>query len=147
LGFQYTYACLISSETDFFTANEKRLLPRKADDATIEWEDWKTLARAIQAHHNDKKVHPCFLRPELRLGRINSIHRFTRWPPGKHHRRRPQQSVAVPIQPQTQQVAAPRNNNPGAAVGGGVQLQNLQAAALPNNNADPPPAAYAGSMV
>ncbi|KAK3363904.1 hypothetical protein B0T25DRAFT_576367 [Lasiosphaeria hispida] len=39
LGFLYTYACLISSESDFHIANEKRLLPRKEDDTPIKWAD------------------------------------------------------------------------------------------------------------
>lgn len=81
LGFLYTYACLISSETDFFLANEKRLLPRKALDATIEWEEWKSLARGLLNGYDPDNVHPRFLRAELRLSRINTINRFTRFPP------------------------------------------------------------------
>lgn len=81
LGFLYTYACLISSETDFFLANEKRLLPRKKMDATIEWEEWKDLARGLLNGHDPDNVHPRFLRAELRLSRINTINRFTRLPP------------------------------------------------------------------
>lgn len=81
-GFLYTYACLISSESDFFMANENRLLPRRANDATIEWADWKALARELlRMHKRDPDVvHPRFLRAELRLSRINIIHRFTRLP-------------------------------------------------------------------
>jgi hypothetical protein len=41
LGFLYTYACLLSSGTDFFIANKKRLLPREVDDSTIRWAEWK----------------------------------------------------------------------------------------------------------
>lgn len=81
LGFLYTYACLISSETDFFLANEKRLLPRRLGDATIEWKQWKKFARELLARHEPDKVHPRFLRAELRLSRINNITRFTRFPP------------------------------------------------------------------
>ncbi|GAB1317485.1 Subtilisin-like serine protease [Madurella fahalii] len=83
LGFLYTYACLISSESDFHVANEKRLLPRREDDSPIEWADWKTLARALlRTHERDPPaVHPRFLRAELRLSRINTIHRFTQPPP------------------------------------------------------------------
>ena len=36
LGFLYTYACLISSESDFHIASETRLLPRKEDGSLIE---------------------------------------------------------------------------------------------------------------
>jgi hypothetical protein len=82
LGFLYTYACLISSESDFYVANEKRLLPRKEDDKPIEWKDWKTLARELLRMHerNPNMIHPRFLRAELRLSRVNTIHRFTRLP-------------------------------------------------------------------
>ncbi|KAK4116037.1 hypothetical protein N656DRAFT_774228 [Canariomyces notabilis] len=83
LGFLYTYVCLISSESDFHVANEKRLLPRGEDDSPIEWANWKTLARALlRTYERDPAaVHPRFLRAELRLSRINAIHRFTRLPP------------------------------------------------------------------
>ncbi|KAH8749214.1 hypothetical protein F5883DRAFT_695198 [Diaporthe sp. PMI_573] len=81
LGFLYTYACLISSESDFFLANEKRLLPRKAKDAIIEWAEWKIMARELLSGHDPENVHPRFLRAELRLSRINTINRFTRFPP------------------------------------------------------------------
>jgi hypothetical protein len=81
LGFLFTYACLISSESDFFLANEKRLLPRNEDDSTIEWAKWKNLVREILERHDPDKVHPRFLRAELRLSRINTITRFTRFPP------------------------------------------------------------------
>ncbi len=81
LGFLYTYACLLSSETDFFIANKKRLLPREADDSTIRWAKWKEWARELLEKHDPDKVHPRFLRAELRLSRINTIHRFSRRPP------------------------------------------------------------------
>ncbi|KAK7414262.1 hypothetical protein QQX98_006859 [Neonectria punicea] len=77
LGFLYTYACLISSETDFFIANEKRLLPRHADDTIIKWANWKQLVRELLAYRGLDKVHPRFQRAELRLSRINIIHRIT----------------------------------------------------------------------
>jgi hypothetical protein len=82
LGFLYTYACLISSESDFHVANEKRLLPRKENDNPIEWADWKLLVRELlRAHERDPDImHPRFLHAELRLSRINTIHRFTRLP-------------------------------------------------------------------
>lgn len=81
LGFLYTYACIICSESDFFVANEKRLLPRGTTDAKIEWGKWKQLAREILEKHDPNKVHPRFLRSELRLSRLNTINRFTRLPP------------------------------------------------------------------
>ncbi|KAI6777685.1 uncharacterized protein J7T54_004195 [Emericellopsis cladophorae] len=81
LGFLYTYACLLSSESDFHVANEKLLLPRDASDVTITWGEWKTLASELLGTHDPSQVHPRFLRAELRLSRINTIHRFTRLPP------------------------------------------------------------------
>ncbi|KAK0648835.1 hypothetical protein B0T16DRAFT_389001 [Cercophora newfieldiana] len=83
-GFLYTYACLISSESDFFIANEKRLLPRNlSDDSPIKWDSWKAIAREVLVSYDPGRVHQRFLRSELRLSRINHIHRLTRWPPFK----------------------------------------------------------------
>lgn len=81
LGFLYSYACLISSETDFSLANEKFLLPQKTTGLAMEWEEWKTIARAILNAHEPDNVHLRFLRAELRLSRINTINRLTRFPP------------------------------------------------------------------
>lgn len=86
-GFLYTYACLISSETDFYIAQEKRLLPRTANNSTIEWSAWKSIARSILNEHEPENVHPRFLRAELRLSRINTINRFTRFPPLQSYHR------------------------------------------------------------
>ncbi|EGR52485.1 uncharacterized protein TRIREDRAFT_53858, partial [Trichoderma reesei QM6a] len=74
-GFLYTYACLISTESDFSIAIEKRLLPRETDDSPIKWAQWQRLVREIIAQHGSSKVHPRFVRAELRLSRINVIHR------------------------------------------------------------------------
>jgi hypothetical protein len=81
LGFLYTYACLISSESDFIIANEKNLLPRDTDGSTIKWTKWKSLAREILEQHDPDEINSRFERAELRLSRINLIHRFTRLPP------------------------------------------------------------------
>ncbi|KAF2681818.1 hypothetical protein K458DRAFT_444641 [Lentithecium fluviatile CBS 122367] len=82
LGFLYTYACLISSESDFHVANEKRLLPCDKDDKPIKWTNWKALAKELlRMHERDPStIHPRFLRAELRLSRINTIHRLTNIP-------------------------------------------------------------------
>ncbi|GAB1311989.1 hypothetical protein MFIFM68171_02199 [Madurella fahalii] len=82
LGFLYTYFCLISSESDFYVANENRLLPCREDGEPLEWADWKILARELlqMYEHEPDAVHPRFLRAELRLSRINIIHRFTSLP-------------------------------------------------------------------
>ncbi|KAK0745648.1 hypothetical protein B0T18DRAFT_480283 [Schizothecium vesticola] len=67
-GFLYTYACLISSESDFHIANEISCC--------------LTLARELlQVHEHDPGViHPRFLRAELRLSRLNTISRLTSLP-------------------------------------------------------------------
>jgi hypothetical protein len=80
MGFLYTYACLISYESDFRIANENNLLPCRSDGSTISWEDWKKLVSEIIAHHNEEDIHPRFHRAELRLARVNIIHRFTQLP-------------------------------------------------------------------
>jgi hypothetical protein len=82
LGFLYTYACLVSSESDFHVANEKRLLPRGEDDQPIEWAGWKTLARELlrMHEHDPGALHPRFRRAELRLSRLNTISRLTSLP-------------------------------------------------------------------
>jgi hypothetical protein len=83
-GFLYTYACLISSENDFVIANEKRLLPRiPSNDSPIKWDSWKAIIREVLASYDPGSVHQRFLRSELRLSRINHIHRLSRWPPFK----------------------------------------------------------------
>ncbi|KAK4651978.1 hypothetical protein QC762_607260 [Podospora pseudocomata] len=82
LGFLYTYACLVSSESDFYIANEKHLFPYREDDKPLEWADWKILARELLRMYERELdvVHPRFLRAELRLSRINIIHRLTSLP-------------------------------------------------------------------
>lgn len=82
LGFLYSYACLISSETDFQLANEKGLLPYREDDKPIQWTDWKKLARELlhMRELHPSILHPRFLQGELRLSRINTIHRLTTVP-------------------------------------------------------------------
>ena len=89
LGFLYTYACLIPTETDFHLANEKRLLPRKNHDAPISWPAWTALARELlhTFSHDPSLLHPRFHRAELRLSRINTLSRLTRLRPyarGRH---------------------------------------------------------------
>jgi hypothetical protein len=81
LGFLYTYACLVSSESDFNVAQEKCLLPCRGDGEPIRWADWKTLARELLrlGEPDSNMMHARFLRAELRLSRINSINRFTRF--------------------------------------------------------------------
>lgn len=79
--FLYTYSCLVSSETDFFLANEHRLFPRGRNGEKMTWSTWKVVAREILANYTGDKSHERFQRGELRLSRLNIIHRLTRLPP------------------------------------------------------------------
>jgi hypothetical protein len=79
-GFLYSYACLISYESDFAIAKDNNLLPGVPDDTMPRWVTWKKLAREILAHVDKDMIHPRFHRGELRLSRINTIHRFTQFP-------------------------------------------------------------------
>ena len=89
LGFLYTYACLVPSETDFLVANEAYLLPRSlTDGAPIKWANWKQLVRELLESHDCDQVHPRFHRAELRLPRLDRIHRFTCLPPFTPYLRR-----------------------------------------------------------
>ncbi|RYP92059.1 hypothetical protein DL770_001837 [Monosporascus sp. CRB-9-2] len=83
LNFLYMYADFVSSESDFYVVNEKGFLPRKEDDAPIEWATWKTLAKEFLRMHklNIAVVYARCLRAELRLFRINTIYRFIYFPP------------------------------------------------------------------
>ncbi|KAL4990296.1 hypothetical protein BDW68DRAFT_185857 [Aspergillus falconensis] len=81
MGFLYTYACLVSYESDFLIAIDKHLLPQRSDGSTPRWEDWKKLVAEILACHNQYNIHPRFHRGELRLSRLDTIHRFTQLPP------------------------------------------------------------------
>ncbi|KAM6484171.1 hypothetical protein HDV62DRAFT_314707 [Trichoderma sp. SZMC 28011] len=75
LGFLYTYACLISSDSDFHLAIEKRLLPTDPNQRPLSWRTWKIIARSILRNHDPAQMHPRFIHGELRLSRINTINR------------------------------------------------------------------------
>jgi len=73
LGFLFSYAALISHESDYFIAQEKRLLPKE-----VTWSGWKTLVKEIL---NNRKIYEQinerFKYGELRLSRLNMIYRIT----------------------------------------------------------------------
>ena len=81
MGFLYSYACLISYESDFLIAIDKNLLPRQSDGSALRWEDWKQFVSEILDCRKKYDVHPRFHRAELRLGRLDTIHRWTQFPP------------------------------------------------------------------
>lgn len=81
LGLLYTYACLISSDSDFQIAIENRLLPKSPYHRPMSWETWKAFARAILRNHDPDQMHPRFKHGELRLSRINAINRVVNLSP------------------------------------------------------------------
>ncbi|KAL5358355.1 hypothetical protein BJX96DRAFT_146391 [Aspergillus floccosus] len=81
MGFLYSYICLVSYESDFNIASEKGLLPRRLIESPSGWECWKKLASEVLSRHDRKLIHPRFLRAELRLARLDTLHRWTQMPP------------------------------------------------------------------
>ncbi|KAF7125237.1 hypothetical protein CNMCM5793_001415 [Aspergillus hiratsukae] len=82
LGFLFTYAALLSFESDFVIAKERGLLPSNLDISR-----WRTFVEEIITPSVYKDIHRRFHYGELRLGRLNSIFLFTgpgyymdRWP-------------------------------------------------------------------
>ena len=62
-------------------AVDKHLMPQRSDGSIPRWEDWKKLVSEILPHINQCNIHPRFHRAELRLARLDTIHRFTQLPP------------------------------------------------------------------
>ncbi|KAJ6008549.1 hypothetical protein N7540_012525 [Penicillium herquei] len=60
---------------------EKTLLPRHLVKSKTGWEDWKRLVHEVLSNNDRTIVHPRFLRAELRLARLDTIHRLTQLPP------------------------------------------------------------------
>lgn len=75
LSFLFSYAALITHESDFQIAQEKRLLPDK-----LTWSAWMTLVKELDTGNIYDKIDERFKYGELRLSRLNKIYRFTRWP-------------------------------------------------------------------
>lgn len=75
LGFLFSYAALITHESDFQIAKEKRLLPEQ-----VTWSAWITLVKQLDTENIYDKIDERFKYGELRLSRLNKIYRFTRWP-------------------------------------------------------------------
>ncbi|QSS56619.1 hypothetical protein I7I53_04885 [Histoplasma capsulatum var. duboisii H88] len=78
LGFLYSYAALISHESDFYIAKDKRLLPSGEDRLT--WQRWRTFVEQLDTAHIYPNINPRFIYGELRLSRLNNIYRFTQRP-------------------------------------------------------------------
>ncbi|KAI0545253.1 hypothetical protein F4679DRAFT_561795 [Xylaria curta] len=76
-GFLYTYMSLIASDTDFFIANEHRLLPRGLNGDEITWPKWKIIVRELVASYDQNQIHSRFQFGELSLQRLDMIHYYT----------------------------------------------------------------------
>lgn len=75
LGFLFSYAALISHESDFLIAREKHLLPKE-----VKWPAWRILVEQLDI----KNIHPHldhrFFYGELRLSRLNKIYTLFQTP-------------------------------------------------------------------
>lgn len=75
LGFLFSYAALITHETDFWIAKEKLLLPPE-----VSWSDWRTLVLQLDTEHIYARIDPRFIYGELRLSLLNKIYYLSRTP-------------------------------------------------------------------
>ncbi|KAK4233365.1 subtilisin-like serine protease [Achaetomium macrosporum] len=69
LGFLFSYAALISYESDFRIAEEKHLLPQG-----LQWPAWRTFVKQLDTEHIYPDIDPRFYYGELRLSRLNKIY-------------------------------------------------------------------------
>ncbi|KAM4060722.1 subtilisin-like serine protease [Hirsutella rhossiliensis] len=69
LGFLFSYAALISHESDFRIAMGKQLLP-----PGTEWPDWRVLVEQLDTEHIYAHIDRRFYHGELRLSRLNKIY-------------------------------------------------------------------------
>lgn len=70
LGFLFSYAALITHESDFEIAQEKHLLPKE-----VKWTAWITLVKQLDTENIYDKIDDRFKYGELRLSRLNKIYR------------------------------------------------------------------------
>ncbi|KAM3470253.1 hypothetical protein MY5147_006520 [Beauveria neobassiana] len=75
LGFLFSYAALLSHESDFRIAQEKHLLPPE-----VTWYGWRMLVEQLDTEHIYPRINPRFIHGELRLSRLNKIYAIARTP-------------------------------------------------------------------
>ncbi|KAF4507273.1 hypothetical protein G6O67_005930 [Ophiocordyceps sinensis] len=75
LGFLFSYAALISHESDFHVAMSKQLLP-----PGTEWPDWRVLVEQLEPERIYAHIDRRFYHGELRLSRLNKIYFLLRSP-------------------------------------------------------------------
>lgn len=69
LGFLFSYAALISHESDFRIAEENHLLPQG-----VQWPAWRMFVKQLDTEHIYPDIDPRFYYGELRLSRLNKIY-------------------------------------------------------------------------
>lgn len=72
LGLLFSYAALVSHESDFHIAQREYLIPEDAS-----WLAWKCLVRQLLEQHSYHAVNKRYWYGELRLSRIDKIYRLT----------------------------------------------------------------------
>ncbi|EFR03716.1 hypothetical protein MGYG_06713 [Nannizzia gypsea CBS 118893] len=77
LGFLFSYAALITHESDFHIAKGSHLLP--AEEA-LTWRGWRVLVEQLETEHIYRRINARFIYGELRLGRLNKIYYLSQRP-------------------------------------------------------------------
>ncbi|OAR02603.1 hypothetical protein LLEC1_06425 [Akanthomyces lecanii] len=75
LGFLFSYAALVSHESDFRSAQAKLLLPSE-----VRWLDWRVFVDELDLEHIYSRIDPRFYHAELRLSRLNILYAALRTP-------------------------------------------------------------------
>ena len=77
LGFMFSYAALISNESDFYIAKERRLLP--AEEA-VTWRKWRALVEQLDLETIYSRIDKRFFYGEINLGQLNYFNFLTHRP-------------------------------------------------------------------
>ena len=75
LGFLFSYAALITHESDLLIAQEKHLIP-----AEVGWPAWRILVAQLDTEHIYPRIDERFHYGELRLSRLNKIYVLSQRP-------------------------------------------------------------------
>jgi hypothetical protein len=71
----FSYAALISHESDFFIAAAKHLIP-----AGVTWPNWRILVEQLNTEHIYPEIDARFIYGELRLSRLNKLYILSQRP-------------------------------------------------------------------
>lgn len=75
LGFLYSYAALLSHESDFLIAQNRNLVPQE-----VKWSTWRMLVQQLDVDNIYPNIDRRFVHGELRLSRLNKIYAVSRTP-------------------------------------------------------------------